>query len=1466
MSVKKNAATRKPAERELDDNWWNEFTWDYQYINSGQMGFIGKKPGQEKVSVSLTRKMLDRYGQKSEYKITVKCYADANGVIDKEDAQIAERTVKEILGKSKWTVSVQRPVGYDYNHMGHSATYMNPRSQFVGDELWSMVIDLHEKIMPTRRNAATRKPAERKDDDDTWWERYNWNYHAQDQYGIEQLIGDAGDEVMVWIAKHENQQGPTHQIRFQITVKSFDAKEDENAKRLAGEIERTSMWKITQERPVGWFGRDYSAIYLEPRLGAYPSSGSKLWSMVIDLHEKIMPARRNAATRMPAELIDPGCDHEQWTGDAGDEVKVTCDKCKVEGDVYVPYDWDDVDDEIDWYDTRRNPVEMISGHPLDVTKNTFTTIYRKSSIFDKDKNGKRILRYPKNMQKAAETITGQVGAKIRAGLRKGVWMIQAVLIPRKVGLSKENAVKLADKVVKKFEPSSSPSAMRNNPKKVNPAPLDIVRNAATRKPADADIKAPWISKIDEMVNKIPAAARADRRGRPRELFWDIKNWEPRWDGEDVSENVKEAYLWGEDSPMPYIIVRWQVDDLVVAGHDWDRYYSKRYGWDFGKLLYKEDMLSYIPAYPLQLKKRNKIDGEAYKIDSLSNEEVIAGINQVGGNIPLSKYQETRRNAMTRKPAERKVGKWWEEADWNWTHDDAHSYYPPGHKNRKLNEKQLEATIVVPCQPVVDDKRAHLWDGEGPCSVVVRAEAVERRSGYGDGKPMRRHEIKISAYSFEPNHNGPASDTQTSGNRARLPELKAWLIEHGFERGKLPWRPGAFEWLPKETPLELIAYLESLYMSEYPEWSFDEYVRNNPTRNAVTRKPAELAEPEWWEKGINYRKAEELQDPDVDIEFDVCIRAELNHDIIPDFIPPRNLAKGSMNYFGVKFDKWKWNNGSRVEYKYRWSILAGDWLSNSPQFRKWLETLMPHRRTLQGPSLLQDSKPPMTQKEYHDAMSRTETVYAYEIYQNSLEDGTAQEDKMIFEYAESQLGYATRRNAITRMPAQITGHSEWWEDFDWDFNRQGDDVLEGSRRRRYIEKEDRYVYDSPISSVFIYLNKTWGGDVPNSDGDFSIQFWGNYEGPVYVLQWTDQWEVIIDHDGNNDDDPYWKDQHYVEFKAKIEEIKTTISQLDPERIRNEIRKNKDMVQHPRRNAITRNPPVKYTLEEATAKFESYLPLGWILSPEGNAIAMELTFQSPEASADFVAKVWDIAKDAKHYPTVEWDMFPAVVRLICFSWSAGGLTEHEVDLVDEISTMIAVHGTRLIEAPENDGWDENWEFGDEYVRNAATRKPGHLEDDKLFSKSNILSVRLTTSKKTLFAKVQWEGLVLDVKAHTAAAQSATRLKVLGFIAKSEETTTLFNLNQATEIIQQLNNDYNTPLKDINFIWPNYQVPGYILPNGNIAINASWIHSERFTPEMILGFIETTEDGYYDNTLKKYIDGPSATTLINELMKAL
>ena len=153
-------------------------------------------------------------------------------------------------------------------------------------------------------------------------------------------------------------------------------------------------------------------------------------------------------------------------------------------------------------------------------------------------------------------------------------------------------------------------------------------------------------------------------------------------------------------------------------------------------------------------------------------------------------------------------------------------------------------------------------------------------------------------------------------------------------------------------------------------------------------------------------------------------------------------------------------------------------------------------------------------------------------------------------------------------ATSPANKNWWDDFDWNlysFNRQTDDILEGSRRRRYIEEEDRYVYDNPISSVFIYLDKTWFGDVPDSEGDISIKFTGGYEGPVYVLQWTDHWETIIDYLGDDKDEPY---PHYLEFKAKIEEIKTTISQYDAGRIHNEILKVKAM---PARNPKVRRAP-------------------------------------------------------------------------------------------------------------------------------------------------------------------------------------------------------------------------------------------------------------------------------------------------------
>lgn len=148
---------------------------------------------------------------------------------------------------------------------------------------------------------------------------------------------------------------------------------------------------------------------------------------------------------------------------------------------------------------KSNPVEMIEGKPVDITTNTFTTIYRASRTFDKDKKGNRILRYPKNMQKAAETITGQKGAKIRAGIKKGQWMIQAVLIPRKAGLTKKNAVKLSDKVIRRFEPDSVPSTMRRNPAKANPAPLAVAKGV--KMVADLNLDKPFTKMQGKIIDK-----------------------------------------------------------------------------------------------------------------------------------------------------------------------------------------------------------------------------------------------------------------------------------------------------------------------------------------------------------------------------------------------------------------------------------------------------------------------------------------------------------------------------------------------------------------------------------------------------------------------------------------------------------------------------------------------------------------------------------------------------------------------------------------------------------------------------------------------------------------------------------------------------------------------------------------------------------------------------------------------------
>ena len=110
--------------------------------------------------------------------------------------------------------------------------------------------------------------------------------------------------------------------------------------------------------------------------------------------------------------------------------------------------------------TRRNSVEIVNDMPVDTTQNFYSVIFRdaKRTKFDRDGKDRAIIRYPKNMGKGAETITGLKGAKVRAGLKNKQWLIQAVLIPRKEGIGPKKAVNLAQKVVEKIQPTT-----RRNP-------------------------------------------------------------------------------------------------------------------------------------------------------------------------------------------------------------------------------------------------------------------------------------------------------------------------------------------------------------------------------------------------------------------------------------------------------------------------------------------------------------------------------------------------------------------------------------------------------------------------------------------------------------------------------------------------------------------------------------------------------------------------------------------------------------------------------------------------------------------------------------------------------------------------------------------------------------------------------------------------------------------------------------------
>ncbi len=110
--------------------------------------------------------------------------------------------------------------------------------------------------------------------------------------------------------------------------------------------------------------------------------------------------------------------------------------------------------------------------PVDTTQNFYSVIFRdaKRTKFDRDGKDRAIIRYPKNMGKGAETITGVKGAKVRAGLKNKQWLIQAVLIPRKEGIGPKKAVNLAQKVVEKIQPTT-----RRNPSGTSAKVKDFLR-------------------------------------------------------------------------------------------------------------------------------------------------------------------------------------------------------------------------------------------------------------------------------------------------------------------------------------------------------------------------------------------------------------------------------------------------------------------------------------------------------------------------------------------------------------------------------------------------------------------------------------------------------------------------------------------------------------------------------------------------------------------------------------------------------------------------------------------------------------------------------------------------------------------------------------------------------------------------------------------------------------------------------
>jgi len=167
------------------------------------------------------------------------------------------------------------------------------------------------------------------------------------------------------------------------------------------------------------------------------------------------------------------------------------------------------------------------------------------------------------------------------------------------------------------------------------------------------------------------------------------------------------------------------------------------------------------------------------------------------------------------------------------------------------------------------------------------------------------------------------------------------------------------------------------------------------RNAATRKPSRPPVIDWWEQSYGHTI-------DRQSENSMMIEADLQGILIGNDSLNENTTHFRL-LVEVNSGAWRNNNDN-----YAWYIEVDRNLQNDAGFKKWIESIMPHRDI------------GLVDTVWHEDFGQEVQVFG-------PGNNDQNEDKRIFEYAKDACEFgAKRKNAVTRKPSKIKDERPWWE--------------------------------------------------------------------------------------------------------------------------------------------------------------------------------------------------------------------------------------------------------------------------------------------------------------------------------------------------------------------------------------------------------------------------------------------------------